>query len=118
MEKEISKDNIQKAIDALQKVPKNREVRAVIKRLKNDLVKIKIPKEKTLVTLTHFEKKQIANQRRSNFTKGAWRVVNLVYENYPEQQKLGKMAIYKEFFKRRRGETSEIGDVIWQNLST
>ena len=112
----FDKQKIQDQLDSLKNLPNIKEVKALRKRLREELGKIK--EEKPVVTIPKEQRYQQANQRRSSFMKGAWRVVNLLYEKYPQtHEKFGKRQIFTEFFKRRRGLESDIPDAMWQNLS-
>ena len=113
----FDKKKIEDALESLRNLPNTKEVRAVRKRLRTEHNKLERKKETLRPTLTKQQIRERANQRRSSFAKGAWRVAELAMR-FPEVQKqFTKRQVYIDFFKKRRGEQSDISDVIWQNLS-
>ena len=107
------------ALSSLKNLPQTKEIRSAIKRLQTEYNKLKPKTEQSVVTIPKEQIREQANQRRSSFAKGAWRVADLAWR-FPEVQKKfkGKKEVYIDFFKRRRGEQSDISDAIWQNLSS
>ena len=110
----INLDKINSLLDELKGL-KIKEAVSLRKILTKEKEKFVIPKPKPDVKVT---KVADANKRRSEFMKGVWDFVKLIYDNYPQlRQQFTIKDLFSQYFARRRGEDVSISDVFWQNPS-
>lgn len=109
---------IEKILRDLSTLKQFKEVKALKKKLTQDLDKI-TKKEKPAIQKVSTQEKQIlANARRSSFMKKKWNYIRQLYANYPEIRKqYGLREIFSMYSKRKKGQQIPIGDVYWQNPS-
>ena len=92
-----------------------KEAVSLRKRLNSEKEKLVIQKPKPDVKVT---KVVDANKRRSEFMKGVWDFVKLIFDNYPQlREQFTIRDLLSQYFARRRGEDVSISDVFWQNPS-
>lgn len=114
----FKKEKILEQIESLKNLPQIKEVKALRKRLEQELERL-TERVKPEITEIPKEEKQIqANIKRSRFMKKKWNYLRQIYSNYPEIRKThGLREIFSMYSKRKKGQKIPIGDVYWQNPS-
>ena len=108
----FDKNKLSELLKSLKDFPQLKEVKALKSRLEKEKVKI-TPKPVVKPTPTKAEVTAV-NLKRSKALKKHFGYLRLIRDNFPN---LKFAEIRKQFSKKRRGEESDIPDVIWQNPS-
>jgi hypothetical protein len=106
---------IEKILRDLSTLKQFKEVKALKKRLTQDLEKFSkkeklIPQEQEI----KIPKQESTNQKRSSKLSRYWRYVKLIRDRFPN---LTTSEIRKQLKTRQQGQKTEIPDAIWQNPS-
>lgn len=119
----FERNKILEQLNSLRNLPQIKEVKALKKRLQQELERLE-EKRKLVKAIPEFteiakeQKKINANVKRSRFMKKKWNYIRQIYSNYPEIRKThGLRAIFSMYSKRKKGEKIPISDVYWQNPS-
>jgi len=99
------KEKLFEQLEALKIFPKNKLVKELRKQI---LTKLEKSKEKIPIIMPK------ENLTRSSKLKKYHRYLRMIRDNFPN---LKYSDIRKQFSKRRKGQESDIPDVIWQNPS-
>lgn len=114
----FEKQKILDQLQSLKNLPQVKEVKALRKRLEQELERLNETIKPEKKEIPKEEKQIIANARRSSYMKKKWNYVRQIYFNYPEiSEKYGLREIYSMYSKRRKGQKVPISDVYWQNPS-
>ncbi|SHO47074.1 conserved hypothetical protein [Nitrosotalea sinensis] len=105
----FDKDKLAEQIESLKKLPQIKEVKALRQRLEKELGRFE---EKKIIRVKPIV--QSANLSRSSKLKKYHRYLRMIRDNFPN---LKYSDIRKQFSERRKGQESDIPDVIWQNPS-
>lgn len=101
------KKKLLEQLDALKVFPNNKLVRQLRKQIQDKLSSLEISKVKTEIPVN-------ANLARSKGLKWYHRYIRMIHDNYPE---IPYAQIRKQFSLRKKGQGSDIPDVVWQNPS-
>lgn len=106
---EETRKKLLEQLDALKIFPNNKLVRELRKKIQSQLDRLeRIEKPVTVV------KTVSSNISRSTKLKKYHRYLRMIRDNFPN---LKYSDIRKQFSERRKGQESDIPDVIWQNPS-
>ncbi len=97
-------------LDALKIFPKNNLIRELERQIKSKLEKL--DKKEGKIISEPIQKN--ANKSRSSKLKKYHRYLRMIRDNFPN---LKYSDIRKQFYQRRKGQKSDIPDVVWQNPS-
>ena len=111
----FEKEKILEQIESLKNLPQIKEVKALRKRLEQELERLADKIKPEIAEIPKEEKQIQANIKRSSFMKKKWNYLRQIYSNYPEIRKnYGLREIFSMYSKRKKGQKIPIGDVYWQ----
>ena len=105
----FDKEKILDHLESLRNLPQVKEVKALRQRLEKELERLE-EKEPIVKEVS----KSSRDQKRSQALKHHFRYLRLIRNNFPD---LKWNDLRKEYSKKRKGEESNIPDVVWQNPS-
>lgn len=105
----FEKEKILEQLESLKNLPQVKEVKALRQRLEKELARF----EGIKPTLKEVSKSS-RGQKISQALKHHFRYLRLIRNNFPD---LKWNDLRKEYSKKRKGEESNIPDVVWQNPS-
>jgi hypothetical protein len=104
----FDKDKLAEQIESLKKLPQIKEVKALKQRLEREFARFE---EKEISSQPIIEKTSLS---RSTKLKKYHRYLRMIRDSFPN---LKYSDIRKQFSQRRKGQESDIPDVVWQNPS-
>ena len=105
----FDKEKILDQLESLKNLPQVKEVKALRQRLEKELERLE-EKEPMVKEVS----KSSRDQKISQALKHHFRYLRLIRNNFPD---LKWNDLRKEYSKKRKGEESNIPDVVWQNPS-
>jgi len=105
----FDKNRILDQLESLKNLPQIKEVKALRQRLEKELARFE-EKEPIVKEVS----KSTRDQKISQALKHHFRYLRLIRNNFPD---LKWIDLRREYSKKRKGEESNIPDVVWQNPS-
>lgn len=111
--KNFDKNRLVELLDSLKKLPHLKEVKALRKRIQQELTKLEQAIEIEMPSIPMHDKTNANENRRSKLLR-YWRYVKLIRDNYPDYT---TSEIRRQLKERQQGKEVDIPDAIWQNPS-